>query len=203
MPILSVLRASGPSAGHVRRSRRRQPLLVAHIGFSAGWIGLNTALLTLGVVALATSQPATLRAIYVALGWLGISLIAPFSIGSLGTGILIALRGRWGLLRYWWVTVKFIIAIGVTIGANLLLDLRLQSAANRVTAGGTLTASSVGVARYVAVVLPVIQTVLLLTALVLSIYRPWGLTSIGERRRAAATADTGATAAPQSAGESA
>ena len=189
LPTPSAVRAGAPS----RRGRRRQPLLVAHIGLSVGWIGLNTALLTLAVVGLATNDPATLRAIYVSLGWLGLVLIAPFSVGTLITGVLVAIRGRWGVLRHWWVAVKLLIAVGVTIGANLLLDLRLQSAANRVTtlSGSALTGPSLGVARYVAVVLPIIQMGFLLTALMLAIYRPWGLTCFGARQRASALAPAG------------
>lgn len=162
--------------------RPARALLVAHIGLAVGWIGLTMCLLTLGIAGAAASSPMALRSAYQADGWLGLALVAPVSLGALSTGVAAALTGRWGLTRHWWVATKLGIAIALTIGSNFAIDLELQSASHVVThtPAAILTASDIGTARLVAVGGPAGELYLLVCAVILSIYRPWG--RIGGRR---------------------
>ena len=41
--------------------------------------------------------------------------VPPLSLGVLATGLLLGLGTRWGLVRYWWVLVKLILSLIMTV----------------------------------------------------------------------------------------
>jgi uncharacterized membrane protein len=157
----------------------RRAALVGHVTTSVGWFGAVAAFLLLAVTALHTADPSTSRALYIAMEVLGRALLVPLALASLATGILQALGTSWGLWRHWWVIVKLVL----TVVATLVL----------VTYTATLTAladaarESSGDPRLLPSASPVLHSgaglVVLLSALVLSIYKPRGLTRHGWRRQ--------------------
>ena len=153
----------------------RKALLVLHVVSGISWMGVDIALLALLLTA-RTTDDATL--VFSALN--AIRIIVPLAVPSLSlsilvTGVLLGLGTTWGLFRYWWVLVKLILSLIMTLlvfvslvpGVNqmALLDISITSAdAMRASAGSVTTGLMYP---------PVVSFLMLGTATVLSIFKPW------------------------------
>jgi len=158
----------------------RKAALVAHVGSSVGWIGAVVASLVLAVAGLASRDDRVVRAAYLVLEPLGWYALVPFSVASLLTGLIQGLGSTWGLFRHYWVVVKLVMNL-IATGVLLLYTQTLAALADTARAA-TSTVDELGNPS------PVLHAVaavgLLLVALVLSVYKPRGLTKHGRRRRA-------------------
>lgn len=154
----------------------RRALLVAHIAASVGWFGAIAASLALAVVALVTADPAVTGAVYRVLEPLGWATLVPFSLAALATGVLQSLVSPWGLIRHYWVLVKLV--LNVFAVAVLLLYMQTLAGLARAAAGGGAPVPSLSTVLHAAAAM-----MLLLVALVLSVYKPRGLTVWGYRQR--------------------
>jgi hypothetical protein len=142
----------------------RKFALTAHITFSVGWLGAVVAYLALAIACLTSRDAQAVRSGYLAMELTGWFVIVPLSLASLLSGLVQSLGTEWGLFRYYWVLVKFVLTMGAT--TILLLHMpvvsRMSGAASEVVhAGGGL--------------------LVLVAATTLSVYKPWG--RIGSRRR--------------------
>jgi hypothetical protein len=155
----------------------RRGLLVAHIAASVGWIGAIAASLALAVVAFVTTDPAVAGAVYRVLEPLGWAALVPFSVAALVTGVIQSLVSPWGLIRHYWVLMK--LALNVFAVAVLLLYMQTLAGFARAASGGGAAVPSLSPVVHAAAAI-----VLLLIALVLSVYKPRGLTTWGYRRQA-------------------
>ena len=165
----------------------RKATLVAHVAASVGWIGAVVTSLVLGIVGVVTDDRQTARAVYLVLEPLGWYALVPFSVAALATGLLQSLGTSWGLLRHYWVVAKLLMNLFAT--AVLLLYLQtlavLADTARRLdTAGGDLD----GLRIPSPAVHAAAAVVLLAVALILSVYKPRGLTTYGYRRPRPASA---------------
>jgi hypothetical protein len=158
----------------------RKFVLTAHVASSVGWLGAVVALLGLAVVGLTSGEPQTVRGAYLVMEPAGWFVLIPLALASLVTGLVLALGTTWGLLRHYWVVFKLLINVFATIVlltymqtlgsmADLAADARadldaVRSPSPLLHAGGAL--------------------LLLLTATVLAVYKPRGLTPYGRRRHA-------------------
>ena len=154
----------------------RKGLLVLHIAVSVGWIG---AAVTFLVVAVALAQGGNREleqgamAVLELIGW---NVLVPLSLASLVTGIVQSLATPWGLIRHYWVLVKLLI----TVVATAVLLVFMQSfghggaGAEAGLHGGGQGSSSILHASG--------GLVLLVLALLLSVYKPRGLTGWGARK---------------------
>src|SRR5437773_2961322 len=154
-----------------RLSRRaRQTLLVLHYVTSVGWLGSGLCQLTLNLVAL---RDAGLRhAAHEIAHVFDRSLLTALALGSATTGILLAVRGHWGLLRYRWIVVKLVLTtvligytpiwVGGWIGAAISATSGATGAPGYPTVRAELLASSVGI----------VTTLVVVT--VISVVKPWG-----------------------------
>ncbi len=172
--------------------RARRLFLVAHIAASVGWIGAAVTSLALAVVPLASGDPQLVRGIYLSLPVIGWYALVPFGVASLATGLIQSLGTTWGLLRHYWVLLKLPMNLFAT--AVLLLYMEtLDYLADQARAAPDTGVASMGDPS------PVVHAIgaiaLLLVALVLSVYKPRGLTRRG--RRHAATAPSRSPATPR------
>ncbi len=114
-------------------------------------------------------------------GWY---VLVPFSVASLITGLIQGLWGRWGLLRHYWVLVKLLMNLFAT-GLLLLYTQPLGVLADRAAA-----MTELGVVTLEQRLSPVVHAgaalLLLVVAVVLSVYKPRGLTRYGRRQQASA-----------------
>lgn len=154
----------------------RRGLLVAHIAGSVGWLGAIAASLALAVVALVTTDPDVTSAVYRVLEPLGWAALVPFSLAALVTGVIQSLVSPWGLIRHYWVLIKLL--LNVFAVAVLLLYMQTLAGLARAAADGGAPGPSLSPVMHAAA-----AVVLLLIALVLSVYKPRGLTARGYRQR--------------------
>lgn len=155
----------------------RKAALVAHVCGSVGWLGAIVTSLVLGVVGLTARDGEVVRAAYLTLAVLGRWALLPFSVAALLTGLVQSLGTGWGLFRHYWVVAKLLMNL-VATGVLLLYLQTLTYLAGLARA----SADPAGLRDPSPVVHAGAAIALLLVALVLSIYKPRGLTRYGLRR---------------------
>src|SRR5215207_2031074 len=82
----------------------RKATLVVHIVCGAGWTGADVVLGILLYRGWTTDDGAVAVSEFVPIA------VPPLSVGVLLTGLLLGWGSKWGVLRYWWVFVKLILA---------------------------------------------------------------------------------------------
>jgi hypothetical protein len=157
----------------------RKLALAVHLSCSVGWLGAVVAYLALDLAVATSADPQLVRAAWIGMGMVVSSVIVPFAIASLITGLVMALGTRWGLVRHWWVLISFVLTVLATV--VLLSETRLVSsiaeqAADPGTPGEELL-------RYPPTLLHSVGGLLvLLVVQVLNVYKPQGLTPYGWRK---------------------
>jgi len=160
----------------------RKFALTVHLVFSLGWIGAVVAYLALGLSAVGAGDPATVRGCWTAMDLVGWLVIVPMALGTLATGLVMAVATPWGLVRHYWV----LISLGLTLVSAVVLVLHMPSvsvaAARAQTADESELASLGGDLLH-----PGVGLVVLLVVAVLNVYKPRGMTRRGWRLRARKT----------------
>jgi hypothetical protein len=156
--------------------------LVVHIASAGAWIGIDV---VMGVVIFTAllADDATRALCYQALelfaGW----PLVVTGLVCLASGIVLGLGTAYGLVRYWWVTVK--LAINIVFVALVPVALRpevLEMAEQGRRFAADLPATlAVGNLIYP----PIVSPSGLLIAMILAVFKPWGLI----RRRPVPTRD--------------
>lgn len=149
--------------------------LTAHVTASVGWVGAVAAFLVLAIIGLRSVDDDTMRSLYPALELIGWYVIVPFSVAALVTGLIQSLGTQWGLFRHYWVVAKLLITVGASV--LLLLHMQLARSAAAAVSAGTLASEP----RTRLVVDAAAALVVLTIAVVLSIYKPQGMTPFGVR----------------------
>ena len=154
--------------------RIRKLTLTAHIASSVGWFGATAGFEALAIGGLCSSDSLTARAAYVSMQSSVWFIIIPFSCFSLLTGLILALRTRWGLFRHYWILIKFIInALGCMV---LLLHTRLIDRVGKVATEGNLSLGDLRALRFQLVAIGGAALIALLVAMTLAVFKPRGLT---------------------------
>jgi len=156
----------------------RKLALIVHLAFSLGWIGAVVAYLVLGSSAVTSQDAQTVRAAWIAMELIGWSAIVPLALGSLFTGLVMALGTPWGLFRHYWVLITFVLTVLST--AVLLLHMPTVSSLADVAreADGAALAGLGGDLLH-----PGVGLLVLLVITVLNMYKPRGLTPYGWRKQ--------------------
>lgn len=115
-----------PEPAAARPARRLSPrvrraVLTAHIVFAVGLLGEVSAFLAVAVRAAGSEDPAFASAAYDLLALFQLLLGIPLSFAALGTGLTLGLGGKWGVLRYPWVTIKLALIVSVMLVGALVL----------------------------------------------------------------------------------
>jgi hypothetical protein len=164
------------------RTSLRRFVLTMHVVASVGWLGAATCVLALGIAGLTGAT-----AMYQGTEVVWRSVIIPFSIAALVTGVVQALATQWGLFRHYWVLTKLMItAVAVLL---LLLHTRslLPALVHAAIDGSAIVVNGHahghgGVPPRVHLVIAAGGTLLLLLiTTMLSVYKPWGRTPVGRR----------------------
>jgi hypothetical protein len=178
--------------------RRRKLALTAHVTASVGWLGAVAVFLALAVAGLTGQDAQTARSAYVAMELSGWYVIVPLAFASLLTGVLSAVGSTWGLLRYYWVTVKLLITVLATIA--LLVHMQPIGHIADVAAGADWSQTELHGLRVQLVLQSGAALLALLVATALSVYKPQGRTRYGQRKYEQRTrpeaADSAAPAGP-------
>ena len=155
-------------------ARLRKVTLTLHVAVSVGWLGAVLAYLPFAIRSVSGVDPETARTIYGAMDTIGWGVIVPCAFGALVTGLIQSLGTSWGLFRHYWVLAKFVLTVGgITI---LLMHMPLVSRLTQaVQEGGIMTA---GIGKPL-LVHATGGLVILGLAVILSVFKPWGLTAYG------------------------
>jgi hypothetical protein len=156
----------------------RRFALVVHLVCSVGWIGAVVTYLALGVTAVMSQDPQTVRAAWVGMDVTGWWAIVPLAVGATLTGVVMSLGTQWGLFRYYWVLISLVLTTVCTV--VLIVHMPTVSA----MASVALRADEVELRSFGGDLFhPGVGLLVLLTIAVLNVYKPAGVTRFGWRKR--------------------
>jgi hypothetical protein len=163
----------------------RKLTITAHVTFSVGWLGAVAAFLVLSIAGLTSHDAQVVRGAYLSMDLISRFIVIPMCFAALATGLLQALGTPWGLFRYYWILVKFGLAIFATFALLVHQFAVMAVAAKRVSgaAAETLFSAELGPLKTELVRAPSLAIVLLLVVTTLGVYKPWGLTRYGRRKQ--------------------
>jgi ABC-type anion transport system duplicated permease subunit len=159
----------------------RRALLTAHVACSVGTMGAVAAFLALAITGVVSADASLVAAVYPAMRLITWVVIVPLVLASLLSGVMQALGTQWGLLRHYWVLIKLV--LNVLVVGVLALQLNGIDYLADAAAHGRLEGVAHGSVRLSLVVHAAGGFVVLLTATILSVYKPRGLTRHGQRMR--------------------
>ncbi|MEU2434416.1 hypothetical protein ABZ611_33910 [Streptomyces sp. NPDC007861] len=130
---------------------------------------------------MASQDVQTARSAYIAMELAGWFVIVPLCIASVLSGVVSALGSAWGLVRYYWVTVKLVITVLATLA--LLVHMQPVSYIADAAAGATWASGEPHGLGTQLVIQSGAALLALLVATVLSVYKPQGRTRYGQRKQ--------------------
>jgi hypothetical protein len=155
----------------------RKLTLTIHVSSSVGWLGAIGAFLAVAITGLTARDSSLVYSAYQAMDRIGWFVLVPLSFASLLSGLIQALGTPWGLFRHYWVIFKLL--INVLANAVLLAYMfELSSALSMLSRMDADQLRSTSPVLHATAAL-----LLLLVAVVLSIYKPRGVTPYGWRKQ--------------------
>jgi len=152
-------------------ARWRRLLLTMHVLATVGVFGTDLVLLTLGASSLLGADPVT---VYPTAHLIAAVVVQPLAVASLASGVALGLLTPWGLLHYWWTTIKLAITAVLSGVVVLVLVPRLATAADAATALAPHTVTAAEQVPLVAA--PMVASLLLVLNVALAIAKPrWRL----------------------------
>ena len=153
----------------------RKGVLVLHVISGICWMGVDIAVFILLMRARTSDDAALVVSGFNAIRMIVPVAVPPLSLSILITGVLLGLGTTWGLIRYWWVLVKLCLSLIMTLlvfvslvpGVNALAKLDLS------TLSADAVRASLGDAPTQLMYPPIVSFLMLGTATILSIYKPW------------------------------
>jgi hypothetical protein len=159
----------------------RRLVLLTHVVSSVGFLGAVAVFVVLAVAGISSPDPLKVRAAYLAGEMITWRLIVPLCFASLLTGLAVSLGTSWGLFRHYWVLIKLLITLFVTL--VLMIHTRPVSEMAQLAAGMSPFTPDLLGAQIQLVVASGGGVLALLAAATLSIYKPRGLTRYGWRKQ--------------------
>ncbi len=146
-------------------------MLLVHIASAGAWIGMDIVLGVLVFTALFSDSGATKALSYQALELFAIWPLFATGLICLLSGIVLSLGTKYGLVKFWWVAVKLV--LNVVLSSLVLFALRpgVLAAAEQ---GRDYLAGGAVPSMPDLIFPPIVSTMALLFAFVLSVYKPWG-----------------------------
>lgn len=160
--------------------RLRKIGLLAHITFSVGWFGAVVPYLALAVAGLAGHDDQMARAAYLSMNLIGWFVIVPLSLAALLSGLVQSLGTQWGLFRHWWIVMKLVLTLLAVI--VLLLHMEAVGRMARMAAEASSFSADFRAQQMALLIHPSGGLLVLLAAMTLSVFKPWGMTPYGRRR---------------------
>lgn len=163
----------------------RKLTITAHVTFSVGWLGAVAAFLVLSIAGLTSHNAEVVRGAYLSMDLISRFIVIPMCFAAVATGLLQALGTPWGLFRYYWIVLKFGLAIFATF-ALLVHQLAAMAEAAKLVSGATaetLFSAEFAPLKTELVRAPSLAILLLLMVTTLGVYKPWGLTRYGRRKQ--------------------
>ncbi|MEU0876953.1 hypothetical protein ABZ345_00020 [Lentzea sp. NPDC005914] len=152
--------------------RARKAVLLVHVLSAAAWLGIDLALGICVVVARSTEDVNVAGVAIRAIDLFAIWPMFGASVVCMISGVVLGLGSKYGLVRYWWVAVKLV----VNVGMSLLIAFALRPSVAEAARVGALMLAGDPTAAVPAGLMPpvVVAPTLLLFAYILSVFKPWG-----------------------------
>jgi hypothetical protein len=152
--------------------RTRKAFLSLHVVSGAAWFGIDLALGILVVTALVVDDPRTAGMALQAVELFAIWPMFGASLLCLAAGVVLGLGSKYGLVRFWWVAIK--LALNLLMSTLIVISLR-PGIGEAAGIGERLMAGDTTVSVSSDLLFPVlVAPSMLLTAYVLSVFKPWG-----------------------------
>lgn len=159
----------------------RKIALSAHVACSVGSLGGVAAFFALAVAALASQNMAIVSAGYTAMDLIASYVVVPLVFASVLTGVIQSLGAPWGLFQHYWVVTKLVVMVFVTV--ILLQQLELINYLAAAAAAGTVLSPDLSDFRMSPVVHSGAGLLVLLLPVLLSLFKPRGMTRYGWRKQ--------------------
>ena len=140
--------------------RFRKPLLLVHITASVALLGATASSLLLAIVAATDAELA--HSAYELMSLQSLVFGIPLSFMALATGIALGPASKWGVIRYWWTTLKLGLIVLVILNGALNIGRMTEQ---RLDGGGS---------EWGLVAVVTASVALLLTSIWLSVFKPGG-----------------------------
>jgi uncharacterized membrane protein len=149
--------------------KTRKAVLVLHIASVGSWLGIDVVMAVLTFTALGTDDPSTKALCFRVLELVTVWPMTVSGLTCLVTGVLLATGSKYGLTKYWWVVVKLV--LNLLLSTLVLLSLRpgVADLAHRAESG------DLEIPLGDMIHPPIVSPTLLMFAVVLSVFKPWGL----------------------------
>src|ERR671919_2120045 len=153
----------------------RRFTFTTHVTSSVGWVGAVLAFLALAVIGLSSEDEVTVRGAYLVMAPAAWFVLVPLAHASLLSGVALSLGTAWGLFRHYWVVLKLLITVFATVILLVYMGTFREMAG--VAADPVV---ELGLVRNPSPMLhAILALVLLISATVLAIYKPFGMTPYG------------------------
>jgi hypothetical protein len=164
-------------------SRARRVVLVVHVISSVALVGSSAGVLILALSAAATDQTAAAHALYAAMRTSVFAVAVPFSFVALGSGIVLGLGTKWGIVRHGWVAAKLVLLVVIILTGALVV----RPSMDHLLAATSAPAArpQLGASQWAPAAAAASNIVLAAAAVVLAIFKPGGRLrrGSGSRRR--------------------
>ena len=152
-------------------AKTRKGILVVHIASAGVWIGIDVVMGVLVFTALFGNEE-TRALCYRALELFAVWPLIATGLVSLASGIVLGLGTKWGLVRYWWVAIK--LALNIILVALVPVALRPEVIEKAEQGRRFVAGEAASLAVGDLIFPPIVSPTLLLIAVVLAVFKPWG-----------------------------
>lgn len=151
----------------------RKAVLAVHILASGAWIGIDVVLGVLVLTAGLGSDPGAEAIAYQALGLFAVWPMLVAGLVCLASGVVLGVGSKYGLLRYWWVSVKLVLNVVLSLLVAFLLRPGIAEVAayGRDLANGSPPGGTDLSFLYFP---PAVSLTALVVATLLSVFKPFG-----------------------------
>jgi uncharacterized membrane protein len=155
-------------------SRARKAVLVAHVISSVALVGSSAGVLVIALSAAATDESVAAHALYVSLRTAVFALAVPLSFIALGSGIVLGLGTKWGVLRHRWVTAKLVLLVVIILTGALVVRPSMDHVIAATAAPAPAAKADLGSSQWQPVLAAASNIVLAAVAAGLAIFKPGG-----------------------------
>jgi hypothetical protein len=154
--------------------RTRRLVLTAHVISSVALVGSSAGVLILALSAAATDRTVAAHALYTAMRTAVFAVAVPLSFVALGTGIVLGLGTKWGVLRHRWVVAKLGMLVVIILTGALVVRPSMDHVIAATSAPAPAAKPDLVSSQWQPVIAAASNIVLAMAAVVLAIFKPGG-----------------------------
>lgn len=147
-----------------------------HLFFACNWVGAGLTMILLGAYKNTLASGDEVYAMNLAIKLIDDFIIIPAANGALLTGIIYSLFTNWGFFKFHWITVKYIMTIGLILFGTFFLGPWVNGSVDIVNTEriGALTNATYQHFTQMNLYFGSLQVFLMVVVVFISIFKPWG-----------------------------